>query len=61
MRSQADVIKLMHQLMSQLVIKSLERKSTSEAFFQRIQLMIIYSVSIFVKINLITKSSFDEY
>ncbi len=51
----------MHQLMSQLDIKSLERESISETFFQRIQLMIIYSVSIFVKTDLMTKLSFDEY
>ena len=48
-RLRDDVIKPMHQLMSQLAIKSLERESISEAFFRCIRSMTIYSVSIFVK------------
>jgi len=51
----------MHQLMSQLAIKSLEREGIPEAFFQRIQLMAIYSVSIFVKAGLMAKPTFDGY
>ncbi len=56
-RLQDDVIKSMHQLMSQLVIKSLERESISEAFFQCIQSMTIYFVSIFMKTDSTTRLS----
>ena len=34
MRLQDDIIKFMHQLMNQLAIKSLERESIAEVFFQ---------------------------
>jgi len=39
----------MHQLVSQLAIKPLEREGIPEAFFRRIQSMAIYPVPIFVK------------
>ncbi len=51
----------MHQLMSQLAIKPLEREDISEAFFQRIQSMAIYSVPVFVKAGSMAKASFVEY
>ncbi len=40
---------------NQLAIKPLERESIPEAFFQRIQSMTIYPVSIFVKADSMAK------
>ncbi len=51
----------MHQLMSQLAIKPLEREGIPEAFFQRIQSMAIYPVSVFVKADSMAKPTFDGY
>ena len=56
-RLRGDVIKPMHQLVSQLAIKPLERESIPEAFFRRIQSMTIYPVPIFVKAGSTTRLS----
>ncbi len=51
----------MHQLMSQLAIMRIEDVSIPEVFFRRIQSTIIYPAQEFVKADLMTKLSFDEY
>ncbi len=60
-RLRADVIERMHQLMSQLAIMRIEDVSIPEVFFRRIQSTIIYPAQEFVKADLMTKLSFDEY
>ncbi len=60
MRSQTDVIKSMLLLINQLAIKSLERESIAEVFFQFIRKTNIYSASIFARIDSTTRLSFND-